>query len=352
MPDVDFPGVIINVSQPGAAPSEIETQITQIVEGSVRSIPGIDNIQSTASEGSSQTLVFFNVGVNADVATNQVKNAVDQIRSDLPDGILEPQVQKIEAGGGGSIGYFAVSADDMTMEQLSWFIDDTVAKTLLGVPGLAAVDRNGGVDREIRVVMDPDRMQSLGVTARDVNNVLRAVNTDAAGGKAEIAGSRQSVRVLGNADNAYALSQTQVNLGGGRSVKLADIANVSDGYSEQTRIAKLHGREVVTFGFERARGASEVTVYEEAMKKLDEIKKENPNVHFTQLFTTVDYTKGQYTSSMEALIEGAVLAIVIVYLFLRDWRATAISALAIPLSAIPTFWFMDMMGFSLNSLSL
>ncbi len=352
MPDVEFPGVIVQVSQPGAAPTEIETQITQIVEGAVRSIPGIESIQSTASEGSSQTLVFFNVGTNPDVATNQVKNAVDQVRSQLPEGILEPQVTKIEAGGGGSIAYFAVSADDMTMEQLSWFIDDTVAKSLLGVPGLAKVERNGGVDREIRVVMEPDRMQSLGVTARDVNNVLRATNVDAAGGKAEIAGSRQSVRVLGNASDAYALSQTRLNLGNGRSVKLGDVAHVSDGYSEQVRIAKLNGREVVTFGFERALGASEVTVYEGAMQKLDAIKKENPEVHFTQLFTTVDYTKDQYTSSMEALVEGAVLAIVIVYLFLRDWRATMISALAIPLSAIPTFWFMDLLGFTLNFLSL
>ena len=352
MPDIEFPGVVIQVSQPGAAPKEIETQITQIIEGSVRSIPGIEEIQSTASEGSSQTLVFFNVGTNADVATNQVKNAVDQVRSELPDGILEPQVQKIEAGGGGSLAYFAVSADDMTMEQLSWFIDDTVAKSLLSVEGLAKVERAGGVDREIRVVVDPDRMAALGVTARDVNNVLRSINTDAAGGRAEIAGSRQSVRVLGNAQSAYALSQTQINLGGGRSVKLADIAQVYDGYSEQTRIAKLRGREVVTFGFERALGASEVSVYDDAMKKLEEIRKENPNVHFTQLFTQVDYTKEQYDSSMKALIEGAVLAIVIVYLFLRDWRATFISAIAIPLSAIPTFWFMDMLGFTLNFLSL
>jgi len=352
MPDIEFPGVIVEVSQPGAAPKEIETQITQIVEGAVRSIPGIEEIQSTASEGSSETLVFFNVGSNVDVATNQVKNAVDQVRSQLPDGILEPQVQKIEGGGSGSLAYFAVSADDMTMEQLSWFIDDTVAKTLLSVEGLAKVDRNGGVDREIRVVMDPQRMASLGVTARDVNTALRLVNVDAAGGKAEIAGSRQSVRVLGNAANAYDLSQTRINLGNGRSVKLGDIANVYDGFSEQVRIAKLHGREVVTFGFERARGASDVTVYDEAMKKLDQIQKDNPNVHFTQLFSQVDYTKEQYSSSMEALVEGAVLAIVIVYLFLRDWRATFISALAIPLSAIPTFWFMDLLGFSLNFLSL
>ncbi|MCJ2187424.1 efflux RND transporter permease subunit [Novosphingobium beihaiensis] len=351
MPDVEFPGVIVRVTQPGAAPTEIETQVTQKVESAARSVPGVEEIQSTASEGGSTTVVLFSVGTNADVATNQVKNAVDQIRSDLPEGILEPQVTKIEAGGD-ALAHFAVSADDMTMEQLSWFVDDTIAKSLLSVEGLAEVNRNGGVDREIRVVVDPERMNALGVTARDVNIALRQVNTDAAGGQAEIAGSRQSVRVLGNADSAFDLSKTRVNLGGGRQIKLSDIAHVYDGYSEQKRIARLNGRQVVTFNFKRALGASDVTVYDEAMKKLHKIEKDNPNVHITQLFAPVDYTKEQYTSSMEALVEGAVLAIVIVYLFLRDWRATFISAIAIPLSAIPTFWFMDMLGFTLNFLSL
>ncbi|WP_067732254.1 efflux RND transporter permease subunit [Novosphingobium naphthalenivorans] len=351
MPDVQFPGVLVRVSQPGAAPTEIETQVTQKIEAAARSVPGVEEIQSTASEGSSTTLVFFSVGSNVDVDTNQVKNAVDQIRSDLPDGILEPQVAKVESSGG-DLAHFAVSADDMTMEQLSWFIDDTISKSLLSVEGLAEVDRNGGVDREIRVVVDPERMNALGVTARDVNNALRLVNTDAAGGQAEIAGSRQSVRVLGNADTAYDLSQTRINLGNGRQIKLSDIANVYDGYSEQTRIAKLNGRQVVTFSFRRALGASDVAVYDGAMEKLNRIKKDNPNIHITQLFAPVDYTKEQYSSSMEALVEGAVLAIVIVYLFLRDWRATFIAAIAIPLSAIPTFWFMDMLGFTLNFLSL
>lgn len=352
MPDVEFPGVHIGISQPGAAPTEIETQITQIVEGSVRSIPGVEEIQSTASEGRSTTMVFFSVGTNVDVATQQVKNAVDQVRGQLPDGILEPQVQKIEAGGGGSLAYFSVRADDMTIEQLSWFVDDTIAKTLLSVQGMATVKRDGGVTREIRVVVDPQRMQALGVSAEALNNVLRQVNTDAAGGQAEIAGSRQSVRVLGNAGSAYDLSQKRINLGNGRSVKLADVANVYDGYSERTDIARVDGREVVTFGFERARGASDVAVYDAAMEKLKQIEKDNPQIHITRLFSQVDYTRGQYTSSMEALVEGAVLAIVIVFLFLRDWRATLISALAIPLSAIPTFWFMDLLGFTLNFLSL
>jgi multidrug efflux pump subunit AcrB len=352
MPDIDFPAVRVTVAQPGAAPTEIETQITQKVEAAVRSISGVEDISSTASEGSSGTFVTFSVGTDPDVATNEVKNAIDQIRGDLPDGIMEPRVSKVEINGGGFIGVYAASADDMTMEQLSWFVDDSVAKSLLGIEGMASVSRNGGVDREIRVVLDPARMQSLGVTASALNAALRQVNVDAAGGQAEIAGSRQSVRVLGNARTAYDLGNAQISLGAGRSVKLSDVATISDGTSELKSVAKLHGRPVVTFIAQRARNVSDVTVHDELLAKLKQIHKDNPGVHFTELFTPVVYTEGQYTSSMEALVEGAVLAIVVVFLFLRDWRATMISAIAIPLSAIPTFWFMDLMGFTLNSLSL
>ena len=352
MPDVDFPAVTVTVVQPGAAPSEITTQITEKVEAAVRSISGVDEIQSTASEGNSLTIVQFQIGTDVNDATAEVKNAVDQIRSELPEGILEPQITKIEPGGGGPMGYFAVSADDMTMEQLSWFVDDTVSRRLLGIEGMAKVTRGGGVDREIRVVLDPARMQSLGVTAAQVNDTLRQVNVDAAGGRAEIAGSRQSVRVLGNARDAYDLSNTRISLAAGRTIKLSDVATVTDGYSEQTSIAKLQGRQVVTFSMQRAKGASDVSVYDGALEEMKQIQKENPGIRFTELFTTVNYTKGQYASSMEAMVEGAILAVIVVFFFLRDWRATIIASIAIPLSAIPTFWFMDLMGFTLNSLSL
>lgn len=351
-PDIDFPAVNVNISQPGAAPTEIETQITQKVEAAVRSINGVDEITSTASEGSSSTFVQFAIGVDSNVAVNEVKNAVDQVRSDLPDGILEPQVSKVEVGGNGPIGFFAIAADDMTMEQLSWFVDDTVSRRLLSIEGMAAVGRNGGVDREIRVILDPARMQSLGVTASQVNTALRSVNTDAAGGRAEIAGSRQSVRVLGNADTARQLGETEVSLGAGRTIKLSDIAQVYDGYSEQTNIAKLNGRQVVTFGIERAKGASDVTVYEAALEEIEALQSENPGVHITQLFTSVEYTKDQYETSMEAMIEGAVLAILVVFLFLRDWRATWISAIALPLSIVPTFYVMMLFDIGLNTLTL
>ncbi|WP_430427066.1 efflux RND transporter permease subunit [Parasphingorhabdus sp.] len=350
-PEVEFPAVRVVISQPGAAPTEIENQITQRIEAAVRSISGVKNISSTASEGNSRTFVEFEIGADVNDSVNEVKNAVDQARGSLPEGILEPQISKVDAVGG-PIGYFAVKAEDMTVEQLSWFVDDTVAKRLLTINGMAEIDRFGGVDREIRVILKPDRMQALGVTANQINSTLRQVNINAAGGQAEVGGTRQSVRVLGNADDAYALSQTQVALQNGQTVKLSDVADVSDSFGERSSISKVKGVEVVNFSMTRARGASDVTVYDAAIEIMDKIEAENAGIEFILLGTSVNYTKTQYKSSMLAMIEGAILAVVVVFIFLRDWRATVISAIAIPLSAIPTFWFMDLMGFNLNFLSL
>ncbi|WP_435419216.1 efflux RND transporter permease subunit [Parerythrobacter aurantius] len=351
-PDVEFPAVTVNISQPGAAPTEIENQITQRVEAAVRSINGVSSLNSTASEGNSNTFIEFEIGTDVNDAVAEVKNSIDRIRGSLPDGILEPQVGKVDATGGGFLAIFAVEADDMTIEQLSWFIDDSIAKRLLAIEGMAEVDRFGGVDREIEVVLDLPKMQAFGVTASQINGVLRQTNIDAAGGATEVGGTRQSVRVLGSTESAYDLSQRQIQLGNGRTIKLADVARVRDGYSERTSISKVGDKEVVNFAMTRAKGASDVTVFEDAKEVIAEIEADNPGVKFIPLFNTVKYTEEQYKSSMWAMVEGAVLAVVIVFLFLRDWRATAISAIAIPLSAIPTFWFMDLLGFNLNQLSL
>ncbi|WP_225207424.1 efflux RND transporter permease subunit [Novosphingobium huizhouense] len=351
-PDIEFPMVIITISQPGAAPTEIENQITQRVESAVRTIQGIEAMSSTASEGTSQTMVQFKIGTDINSAVNEVKNAIDQTRGNLPDGILEPQVIKAQTSSD-PIAYFAVEADDMTLEQLSWFIDDTVAKRLLSVTGMAEVLRSGGVDREITVTLDPMRMKAQGVTAVQVNAALRQVNLNAAGGRAEVAGSRQAVRVLGNALSAFDLSQTQISLANGRTIRLSDVADVRDSYSEITSIAKFNGKPVVTFSIARARGESDVSVFDEAVKEMDKIAAEQGGkVKFRQLFNSVQYTKDQYRSSMSSMVEGAVLAVIVVFFFLRDWRATIVSAIAIPLSAIPTFWVMDLMGFTLNQMSL
>ncbi|MEP9401329.1 efflux RND transporter permease subunit [Sphingomonas sp. VNH70] len=350
-PDIEFPVAIVVISQPGAAPTELETQVTQRVEAAVRSLQGIDQIESTVNEGSSTTVVQLDIGTPIDRAVNDVREAVNQIRGELPDGILEPQVYRANTTDKDLASWTAI-ADDMTAEQLSWYVDNTVAKELLAVEGMATVERVGGVDREIRVTLDPARLQAQGLTASQVNQALRQVNLNAAGGKAEIAGSQQSVRVLGNAATAYALSQTQVPVGGGRSVRLADIADVRDAYAEPTSRAEYNGRPVLAFDIKRAKGASDVTVFHEAEKRLADLQKRNPQVRFALLSNSVKFTEIQYHSAISAMVEGAILAIVVVFLFLRDWRATLISALAIPLSAIPAFWFMDMMGFTLNQMTL
>ncbi len=350
-PNVEFPFVITQISQPGAAPSEIENQITQRVEAAIRGVNGVKNISSTAREGSSQTAAEFEMGIDVNEAVNEVKAAIDQIRGDLPDGILEPRVWKEETSAE-PIGRFSVSAPDMTLEQLSWFVDDTVAKRLLAIDGMANVERWGGVDREIRVTLDPARMQALGVTASQINQVLRQININSGGGKAEIAGSRQSVRVLGNAQNASELAQLAIPLGNGRTIRLDEVATVKDSNSERVRISTINGKESVNFAISRTKTASDVTVYDEALKVFDQLKTENPGLQFTALSNSVQYTRDQYSSTIAAMVEGSVLAVFIVFLFLRDWRATLISALAIPLSAIPTFWFMDLMGFNLNSMAL
>ena len=351
-PDIEFPMVIVTIAQPGAAPTEIENQITQRIESAVRTIAGVDTLSSTATEGSSQTMVQFTIGTDINAAVNEVKNAVDQVRGDLPEGILEPQVIKAQTSSD-PIAYFAASADDMTIEQLSWFIDDSVRKRLLSVPGMAEVERNGGVSREIAVTLDPMRMKAQGVTATQINAALRQVNLNAAGGRAEVAGSRQAVRVLGNAATAFDLSRTQVGITGGRTIRLSDVADVRDSFSEITSIAKHNGKPVVTFSIARARGESDVSVFDDTVKELRKIEEEQGGrVHFTQLFSSVGYTKDQYKSSMSAMVEGAVLAVIVVFFFLRDWRATIVSAIAIPLSSIPTFWLMSLIGFTLNTMSL
>lgn len=350
-PDIDFPGASVTIVQPGAAPTELETQVAQKVEAALRNINGVDEINASVREGSANIFVQFAIGTPIDRAVSDVRDAVSNIRSDLPDGILEPQVNRVDTAGE-PIAYYSVEAVDMTLEELSWYVDNIVSKRLRSIEGMAQVSRDGGVNREIRVILDPAKLQSVGVTASQVNNQLRQTNTNAAGGRAEIAGSEQAVRVLGNASSAYQLGQTQIDVGGGRSIKLADIAEVRDLYAEQRNLSTMNGRQVLSFSITRAKGASDVSVYDEVQKELAALKKENPKVAFTELYTSVGYTKGQYNSALIAMVEGALLAVIVVLLFLRDWRATIISAIAIPLSAIPTFWFMDLMGFSLNEISL
>jgi len=350
-PDVSFPLVSVNISQPGAAPTEMETQIAQKVEGSIASIGNVRNITTFIVEGQANIFMEFKIGTPIDRAVTDVRDAVAKVRNDLPQGILEPLVTRQDVDGG-AFAYYAVTTTSMTPVQLSWFIDNTVTKRLLAVPGVAQVSRSGGVDREIRVALDPARLQALGLTAYEVNEQLRALNLDAAGGRAQVGGGEQAIRILGGAKSAEALADTQVIVPGGKSVRLGDIADVRDGIAEVRSIARLNGRSATTFGVFKAKGASDVAVAAAVQAELNKISAETPSVRMTTIYTTVAHTLRTYHSAISALIEGSILAVLVVWCFLRNVRATVIAALAIPLSAIPTFAAMQWMGFTLNQITL
>ena len=350
-PNIDVPLVTVSVTQAGAAPSELQNQVTKRIEDTVAGINGVKHITSTISEGISTTTIEFRLEINSDRAVNEVKDAVAKIRSDLPRTIDEPVVQRLDIAGLPIVTY-AASALAMTPEELSWFVDDVVARQLQSVQGVGRVERVGGVEREIRVELKLDRLLALGITAADVNRQLRLTSVDLAGGRGEVGGQEQSIRTLGAAQTLGDLASTSITLPGNRKVRLDELATVTDTAAEPRTFARFNGQPVVAFAVTRSTGASDATVGQAVAAKVAELGKAHPEVRFDLIDDTVVYTVGNYDSAMHTLIEGAILAVIVVLIFLRDWRATLIASLALPLSVLPTFWVMSTMGFSLNLVSL
>jgi hydrophobe/amphiphile efflux-1 (HAE1) family protein len=351
-PNIDVPLIQVTMTQAGAAPAELETQITKKVEDAVANITGVKNVVSNLTDGQSTTIVEFRLEVNTDRALNDVKDAIAKIRADLPRNIDEPIIERLDVENQ-PIMTVAVAAPAMTLEQLSWFVDDTVKRELQGLRGIGRISRNGGVLREIRVSLDANRLMALGITAGDVNRQLRATNVDLAGGRGDVGGQQQSIRTLAGAQTVEELANTKIVLPGGREVRLSDLGTVTDLYEEPKSFTRLDGQTpTVAFQVFRSKGASDVRVGALTRAKIDELKKQFPNITFTEIDNSVNYTAGNHKSAMEMLMEGAALTVIVVFLFLRDLRATIISAVALPLSIIPTFWVMEMMGFSMNLVSL
>ena len=349
-PNIDVPVVAVTVGQAGAAPAEMESQVTRVIEDAVAGITGVDTIQSTVTDGVSSTVVAFRMDVPTDDAVQDTKDAIDQIRGDLPGEIEAPTVTKIDVAGQ-AILYFAVSAPAMTFEELSWFVDDTIKSDLQGRPGIGQVDRYGGADREILVELDPIRLDSYGITAAAVSGQLRATNANQGAGQSDIGPGEQAIRILGDQGDVVRLAETTIALPSGRQVRLSDLGTVTDTYEKIRSFARFNGQEVVVFAVFRATGASEVSAAETTNAALDQIRAENPGVTIDTVVDNVFSTYGNYEAAITTLIEGSILAVLVVLLFLRNWRATLITAVALPLSAIPTFYVMDLLGFSLNLIS-
>ena len=349
-PNIDVPVIAVSVSQGGAAPVELESQVTKPIEDALAAVNGVKHITSTLTDGVSTTAVEFRMEKKTDEALQETKDAIAKIRGTLPSSIDEPVIQKIDVEGQ-SIQTFAATAPGMTLEQLSWYVDDVVLRQLRGLSGVGRVERYGGVQRQINVDLDPSKLQSLGVTAASVNSQLAAVNTDQGGGRGDIGGREQAIRTIGGARSLQQLGETKISMPNGTVVRLDNLAKITDAYEEPRTFARYNGQQVVTFSVFRAKGASATAVGDKVDAAVAKLSEAGKGVKYTLVDDTVHYIYGNYTAAMETLIEGALLAVLVVLIFLKDWRATLISAISLPLSAIPAFWAMSLMGFSLNLVS-
>lgn len=351
MPAVVIPVVTVTITQPGAAPLEMETQITKKIEGALAGVQGVKHITSTVNTGTSVTAIEFTLETSFDRAVNDTRDAVSNIRDQMPRSILEPIIQRIEMDGGPVVDY-TVQAPDLSTEDLSWFIDDFVARELLSIRGVASVERRGGIDHEITVSIDRDRLAAFGVTASDISQRLAMINVDLPGGRLTLNGTEYTLRTLASAKTVSDIGKIEISLSNGSRLKLSDVATITDGGAEPRSITKLNGKPVVSFSVFRSKGASEVTVAAKVVEKLKEIEETHKGVTFKKLFSVAEFTETSFKSTVYTFFEGALLTIIVVFIFLRDRRSTVIAAIAIPLSIIPTFLFMYLLGFGLNGVSL
>ncbi len=351
-PNIDIPIVSVTVSQRGASPSELETQVTKKIEDAVAGLGNIDQIISTVNDGVSTTLINFTLGTDSNQATNDVRNSIAQIRQDLPLDINEPIVKRLEFSGGAIVTY-AVASEKLSVEELSDLVDNKIIRELLNVEGVAAIDRLGGVDREIRVDLAPDRLQAYQITATEVNDQIRNININLSGGRTQIGTGEQNVRTLGSAATVEELRNYPIILPNGDTVALANLGKVEDGFAQIRQSAFLNNQPVIGFSVRRSTGTNLVTVENGVKKAIAQLEKTLPeDISFQLIFTLGNSIRAAYQSTISSLIIGCILTVITVGLFLRDWRITLITALALPLSIVPTFIVMQALDYTLNGMTL
>jgi multidrug efflux pump subunit AcrB len=350
-PDIDLPSVRVSAALPGAAPAQLETDVARKLENAIATVQGLKHIYTNVQDGLVTVTAEFRLEKPVQEAVDDVRSAVNSVRSDLPADLRDPVITKIDLAGQPVLA-FTVASSRMDEEALSWFVDNDITRRLLAVPGVGAVNRVGGVNREVRVALDPQRIDALGTTAAEISRQLRNVQTESAGGRVDLGGGEQPVRTLATVQTAAQLAAIELPLPGGRSVRLDQVATVTDAIAERRTAALLDGKPVVGFEVSRSRGESEVAVGAAVHQALARLQAQRPDLHLVQAFDFVTPVQEEYEGSLHLLYEGAALAVLVVWLFLRDWRATFVSAVALPMSVIPAFLGMHLLGFSVNVVTL
>lgn len=351
-PDIDLPTVTVTASLPGASPAQLETEVARKIENSVATLQGVKHIYTTVTDGTASVTIEFRLEKPTQEAVDDVRDAVSRVRSDLPADLRDPVIQRLNLSGTPVLTY-TVASDRMDEEALSWFVDDTLTRSLLAVRGVGAVGRVGGVTREVRIELDPAKLLALNATAADISRQLRQVQQEASGGRADVGGIEQSVRTIATVQSADELARLEVTLSDGRRLRLDQVARVTDTVAEPRSAALLDGKPVVAFEIQRSLGSGEVEVQDGVRAVLDQLRAAHPDVQVTEAFNFVTPVEENYHGSMHLLYEGAALAVLVVWLFLRDWRATLVAATALPLSVIPAFAVMHyVFGFTINVITL
>ncbi|MBY5344826.1 efflux RND transporter permease subunit [Rhizobium leguminosarum bv. viciae] len=350
-PDMDLPTIKITATLDGAAPAQLETEVARTIEDNLASLSYLDHVTTTITDGTVSISVSFKLEKDSETALNEVRNAVDSATADLPAQMQTPSVTKVTVQSSALVTY-AIRSAVLNETELSWFIDNDLTKALLSVPGVGQVNRIGGVDREVHVDLDPTTMAAFGVTATTVSAQLKSVQADTSGGLGEIGGTRQTLRTLGAVASVDALKELRIPLANGQQVRLDDVASITDSFAERSSMAYLDGKPVVAVEIKRSNGFSDSSVAADVDEAMKQFAAKHSNVQIEEAYSTLGPIIDNYDGSMHMLYEGAILAIIVVWLFLRDWRATILSAVALPLSVIPTFLVMYLAGFSLNVVTL
>jgi multidrug efflux pump subunit AcrB len=351
-PDMDLPMVNVSLSQPGAAPEQLETEVARKAEDALANLQLLRHTHTTISRGNVSIVVEFALEKKISDAVADVKDALDSIRSDLPPDLLEPQVSKVELGADNPTVTYAVSASSMSEEELSWYVDNTLGKKIMSVRGVGQFTRLGGVTREIQVHVDPIKLNALGVTATDISQTIKEIQQENSGGRGQLGGSEQGVRTINTMKTVDELKQLPISLANGETLRLEQVATVIDTHAERAQSALLDGKPAIGFQVLRSKGFDETQLAKDIDATLSELVKQNPKVSVQLIRSSVPRILEQYEGSMHMLYEGAILAVIVIFFFLRDWRATLIGAIALPLSIIPTFAFMSWANFSINTITL
>ena len=350
-PDIELPMVRVSAALPGAAPPQLETEVARKLENSIATLQGLRNQYTNIQDGMVTITAEFQLEKPLQEAVDDVRNAVSQVRSDLPADLRDPIVSKINLSGSPILTY-TIQSPRMDEEALSWFVDYDISRAMLQVKGVGAVSRVGGVTRQVEVELDPEKLLALNATATDVTRQLRLIQQDASGGQTKIGGSEQSIRTIATVKSAQEIATMDIPLSDGRHIRLDQVASIQDGIAERRSAALLNGQSVIGFEITRSKGASEVDVAKGVTEALDKIKAAHPDIKISEAFNFVKPVEDNYSGSMSLLYEGAILAILVVWLFLRDWRATIIAATALPLSILPALIGMYFLGFTLNTVTL